>query len=203
MTRRVTLRQKMCWPRPRRNAWGKLEQLKEQCGGHRPTQVRPDIPLRGVDGSLVPEFLQAPAPAHHPTGLRGLDLQPPDPRSGQYPAQPADPGGSPAILPDHEGERQKKQCGQTRKGHGGPLGAQLSRRLPDGPGQGGGGETDPRKPRCRVQAPAHQREGDAGADPGGDAPVPHSGQGGGDVRALPAGPDYRDAPGRVAGPPVG
>ena len=96
---------------------------------------------------------------------------------------------------DHKILFLQKQCGQAWKGHGGPLGAQLSRRLPDGPGQGGGGETDPREPRRRVQAPAHQGAGDAGADPGGDAPVPHPGQGGGDVRAVPAGPDHRDAPG--------
>ena len=64
------------------------------------------------------------------------------------------------------------------KGDGGPLGAQLSRGVPDGAGQGGGGAADPQQSGHRVQVATPEGQGNEGADPGGDPAVPHPSQGG-------------------------
>ena len=165
----------------------KLEQLKEQCGNHRPTQVRPDMPFGAWLDYWYQNFSK---PRLRPTtqlGYEGWIYNHLIPGLGSIQLNRLTQADLQQFF------RTMKESG--RKSNTEKRGKGMARCLSDGPGQGGGGETNPRQPRRRVQAPAHQGEGDAGADPGGDAPVPHPGQGGRDVRAVPAGPDHRDAPG--------
>ena len=79
----------------------------------------------------------------------------------------------------------------------------MSRHLSLRVGEGGAGWTDSCEPGHRLQAAAEKGTGDAGADAGGTAAVPHSGEVRGLLRSLPPGLSHRPAPGRAHGAAMG
>ena len=154
----------------------KLQKLKEECGGLKPEKVRPEMPFGDW---LTYWYENHSKPKIRPTTQETYESRIRlhiIPEIGDIPLNKLTQNDLQQFYGRLKKKRPEAVHRQVRRRAVRPNGAYVSRHLPLRIGKGGAGWTDPCEPGHRLQAAAEKGAGDAGADAGGVAAVPHSGE---------------------------
>ena len=121
----------------------KLENLKSACQVVRPVQVRSDMTFRDWLDYWYQNYSKPRLRQTTQLSYEGWIYNHLIPGLGDIPLNQLTQAELQQFFRRMKESGRKSQCGTQRLRHGGPLVAQLPRRLSDGFGQGGGGAADP------------------------------------------------------------